>query len=95
MKINNILIRPVVTEKATNLIGNKVYTFETNLRADKHKIKEALEKLYKVKVKKVRIMIRVGKKRKVGKRMVVKKLANKKIALIELSEGKIELFPQA
>jgi len=90
MKINNILIRPVVTEKATNLIGNKVYTFETNLRADKHKIKEALEKLYKVKVKKVRIMIRVGKKR-----MVVKKLANKKIALIELSEGKIELFPQA
>ena len=95
MKINDILIKPIVTEKAANLANGKVYMFETGLKANKHNVKEALEKLYKVKVKQVKIMIRKGKKRKVGRKMVIKKLANKKIAFIQLSEGKIDLFPQA
>lgn len=95
MKINEVLIKPILTEKATNLANRKVYMFEVNHKADKGIVKEALEKLYKVKVEKVKIMIRRGKKRKVGKRMAVKKMANKKIAFIELKEGKIDLFPQA
>ncbi|OGK25108.1 50S ribosomal protein L23 [Candidatus Roizmanbacteria bacterium RIFCSPLOWO2_01_FULL_37_13] len=95
MKINEILIKPIVTEKATNLVKDKVYTFETNPKANKNQIKEALEKLYQVKVLKVRIMIRKGKKKKVGRRMVVKKLPDKKVAFIQISEGKIDLFPQA
>ena len=95
MKINEILIKPIVTEKATNLANAKVYTFETHPKANKNQIKEALEKLYQVKVHKVRIMIRKGKKKKVGRRMVVKKLADKKVAFIQISEGKIDLFPQA
>jgi len=95
MKIDEILIKPMVTEKGTNLAKNKVYMFEVNLKANKPKVKQTLEKLYKVKVDQVRIMIRKGKKRRVGRRMVVKKLADKKIAFIKLSEGKIDLFPQA
>lgn len=95
MKINEILIKPVLTEKGTNLANNKEYLFETNLKANKNNIKEALEKIYKVKVKQVKTMIRKGKRRKVGKRMVSKKLADKKIAFVKLSEGKIDLFPQA
>ena len=95
MKINEILIKPIVTEKATNLVKDKVYTFETNPKANKNQIKEALEKLYQVKVLKVRIMIRKGKKKKVGRRMVVKKLPDKKVAFIQISDGTIDLFPQA
>jgi len=95
MKINEILIKPIVTEKATNLANSKVYTFAVYPKANKNQIKETLEKLYKVKVKKVRVLIRKGKKRKVGRRLAVKKLADKKVAFIQLSEGKIDLFPQA
>lgn len=95
MKINEILIKPIVTEKATDSVKNSVYTFETHPKANKQQIKEALEKLYKVKVNKVRVVIRKGKKRKVGRRLAVKKLADKKVAFIHLSEGKIDLFPQA
>lgn len=95
MKINDILIKPMLTEKAVKLANSNVYMFETNIKANKHNLKEALEKLYKVKVKNVKIMIRKGKKRKIGRRMKVKKLADKKIAFIQLKEGKIDLFPRA
>lgn len=95
MKINDVLIRPILTEKATNLAKNKVYTFEVNLDANKHQIKTVVEKLYAVKIGKIHIMIRKGKKRRVGKRMQTKKLIDKKLALIAVKEGKIDLFPQA
>lgn len=95
MQINEVLLKPVVTEKATNLANRKVYTFETHLKANKYQIREALEKLYPVKVKNVKVIIRKGKERKVGKRMAIKKLPDRKIAFITLKEGKIDLFPQA
>ncbi len=95
MKVDEILIKPVVTEKASVLANTKTYMFMTNIKANKNQIKEALEKLYKVKVDYVKIMIRKGKTRKVGRKMSIKKLPDRKIAFIKLSEGKIDLFPQA
>lgn len=95
MKIEQILIKPLLTEKGTTLANNKVYLFEVNRKANKHMVKETLEKLYKVKVSDVKIMIRKGKKKRVGRKMTVKSLPSRKIAFIKLSEGKIDLFPQA
>lgn len=95
MKINNVIIAPVLTEKATNMTKDKVYMFEVNAKANKFQIKNILEKIYKVKVGGIRVMIRKGKPRRIGRRMVTKKLASKKIAFVKLIEGKIDLFPQA
>lgn len=95
MKINDVLIKPILTEKATNLAKNKIYTFEVNLEANKHQVKSVVEKLYGVKIGKIHIMIRKGKERRVGKRMQAKKMVDKKLALIAVKEGKIDLFPQA
>ena len=95
MKIEQILIKPLLTEKGTTLANRNVYLFEVNRKANKHMVKETLEKLYKVKVSNVKIMIRKGKKKRVGRKMTVKNLANRKIAFIKLSDGKIDLFPQA
>ena len=94
MLINEILIKPILTEKATNLVQNQVYMFEVDKRANKFQIKQALEKLYKVKTGAVKIMIRKGKAKKTGKKMRIKKTADRKIAFIKLIEGKIDLFPQ-
>ncbi|MBI5127576.1 50S ribosomal protein L23 [Candidatus Roizmanbacteria bacterium] len=94
MKINNTIIAPVLTEKATNLAKDKVYMFVVNLKANKFQIKNVLEKIYKVKVEGVRVMIRKGKSRRSGRKMVAKKLTSKKIAYVKLKEGKIDLFPQ-
>jgi len=94
MLINKVLIKPILTEKATNLVQNQVYMFEVDKGANKFQIKQALEKLYKVKTGEVKIMIRKGKTRKTGKKMKIKKMADRKIAFIKLKEGKIDLFPQ-
>lgn len=94
MLINKILIKPILTEKATNLVQNNVYMFEVDRKANKHQVKQALEKLYKVKTGEVKIMIRKGKEKKVGKKGLLKKSTDRKIAFVRLIEGKIDLFPQ-
>lgn len=95
MNIKDIIIGPVLTEKATDLVKNSVYMFKTNLKATKLQIKEVVEKIYKVKVKDIRVMIRKGKMKKSGRKMLMKKRADKKIAYVKLKEGKIDIFPQA
>jgi large subunit ribosomal protein L23 len=94
MIINKILIKPILTEKATNLVQDKVYMFEVDLKANKNQVKKALETLYKVKTGEVKMMIRKGKEKRVGKKGLIKKASNQKIAFIKLKEGKIDLFPQ-
>src|SRR3989338_4407933 len=44
-----VLLRPHVTEKATDLSGRGVYAFEIDQRANKTEVRVAVEKLYKVK----------------------------------------------
>lgn len=93
MKINDIIIKPVMTEKATKLAGGNVYTFQVAPAANKYQVKETIEGLFKVKVDKVTVLVRKGKIRRVGRRMTPKTLPDRKIAYITLKEGKIDLFP--
>ena len=69
--------------------------FEVHKDATKTAIKTAIESLYKVKVADVHVMTRKGKTRRTGRRMVPKQLPDKKIALIRVKEGSIDLFPKA
>ncbi|MBI3620513.1 50S ribosomal protein L23 [Candidatus Roizmanbacteria bacterium] len=95
MKINEVILRPVVTEKATNLAATGVYMFMVHPDATKHKIKAVLEHLYKVKTGAVKILVRKGKVRRVGKRRQPKTQPNTKIAYVKITEGKLDLIPQA
>ena len=95
MKVNQIILKPVLSEKSTNLIKDSFYMFEVDNKANKYQIKAALEKLYQVKVGDIKINNRKGKTRKVGRRMTEKKLSSRKIVFVKLKEGKIDLFPQA
>jgi large subunit ribosomal protein L23 len=61
---NNILVRPLVTEKLTELMENGHFSFEVQQGANKIEIRNALEKRYPgVKIKEVRTMIVRGKRR--------------------------------
>ena len=61
---NNILVRPMVTEKLTELMENGHFSFEVQQSANKIEIRNALEKRYPgVKIKEVRTMIVRGKRR--------------------------------
>jgi len=94
MRTNPILIKPILTEKATKLAAENKYMFLVNLKANKYQIKFAMEKLYPVKVKAVNLYKRKGKTVKRGKKLVQKTLPDKKIAYISLKEGKLDIFPK-
>lgn len=88
-----IIIRPVITEKSTWLKDvNREVCFEVHPGANKIEIKKATEKLFKVKVERVRIQKMKGKMRRVGRSEGRKK--NWKKAYVKLREGEkmIEYF---
>ncbi len=88
-----IVIRPVITEKSTWLKEkNREVCFEVDPKANKSEIKKADEQIFKIKVEKVRIKNKRGKKRRVGRHEGKKK--DWKKAYIKLKEGEkmIEYF---
>ena len=92
--LNQVIKRPIVTEKSLQNQEKGKYTFEVNLRATKSQIKTAIEKLFAVKVKKVWVAKMAGKSKRVGKKRQLKKLADRKKAIIKLKSGKITLFEE-
>jgi len=64
MDYQDILRRPIITEKNTRLMEMNQYTFEVAPEANKIQIKEAVERTFNVKVKKVNTMNVRGKPRR-------------------------------
>ena len=66
MMPEDIIIRPIITEKSSDGLQNGKYTFEVNKKATKIDIARAVEKLFEVKVLKVNTMNVKGKEKRVG-----------------------------
>ena len=81
----DVIIAPVITEKATIGSEHNQVMFKVDRRATKPQIKEAVEKLFDVKVKRVNTHVRKGKvkafKGTVGEQSQVKR------AIVTLEEG--------
>ncbi len=88
-----IIKRPVVTEKATQLASDEnTYVFEVDRNANKIQIKKAIEQIYGVHVESVRVVNVKPKRGRWGRKTVVRKHAWKK-AYVRLREGdSIQLF---
>ena len=93
MKLNDVLKRPLITEKTAGLNTQGRYAFEVDRRATKQEVKKALEKFFKVKVIKVQTIDVVGKKRRALKTRKQISQSGWKKAIATLKEGdKIDLF---
>ena len=81
----DIIRRPIITEKATlaSEVGGVV--FEVAIKANKKEIKQAIEDLFKVKVKAVNTSILKGKVKRFRGRLG--KQRNVKRAFVMLEEG--------
>ena len=89
----DVILKPVVTEKSMELMGEKKYTFLVHPEATKSQIKEAVEKIFEgTKVKSVNTMNMDGKKKRRG--MTVGTTAKTKKAIVALTEDSkdIEIF---
>lgn len=84
-KLYNTILSPVITEKATKVSEKNQYIFKVRLHSNKKEIKEAIEKLFKVKVKNVNT-IKIKGKSKMFKGTKGKRSDYKK-AIICLNDG--------
>lgn len=50
----DIIIAPIITEKSASLEAQNTYVFKVDVKANKTSIKQAIEKIFNVKVKEVR-----------------------------------------
>lgn len=92
-ELADLVLRPIVTEKATMLLEQNKYVFEVVLKATKPQIKAAIESLFEVKVTGVNTLRPPRKKRRVGKFAGYKPLYKR--AIVTLAEGdSITLFPE-
>lgn len=91
MDLYEVLRRPLITEKSTNLHAQGKYAFVIASKANKLQVKQAVEKAFKVKVTAVNVMTVPGKTRRVGRRQVL--TPSWKKAIVSLKPGeKIEFF---
>ena len=89
----DVILKPVVTEKSMELMGDKKYTFLVHPEATKSQVKEAVEKMFEgTKVARVNTMNLDGKKKRRG--MVYGKTSKTKKAIVQLTEDSkdIEIF---
>ena len=63
----DIIKRPLITERTSDLMANKKYVFEVDLRANKTEIKQAIEQIFKVKVTNVNTLRMPAKPKRYGR----------------------------
>jgi len=90
--IYDLVKRPLITEKSTHAAdATNQYTFEVARGAGKEEIRNAIEKLFSVKVVKICTMVMHGKLKIRGRNLV--RRPNWKKAIVTLEQGnKIQLF---
>lgn len=81
----DVLVSPVITEKATLASESNQVIFKVNPKATKPEIKAAVESLFKVKVKAVNTVVRKGKLKAFRGRPAL--LSDTKRAVVTLEEG--------
>jgi len=80
-----VLIRPLISEKATFLSGENKYVFEVSCQATKPEIKQAVKDVYGVEPIGVNVISVGGKARRYGR--TLGRTKNRKKAIVTLSAG--------
>lgn len=93
MALNQVLKRPIITEKALSLSTLGKYTFEVDKKATKAEIKKAVKNAFGVDAQAVQVIKVRGKTRRFGRRRKTISLSDWKKAIIQLAPGqKIDIY---
>ena len=91
MEARDILVRPLITERTTQLMAEGKYVFVVAKAANKIEIAKAVSEIFKVKVAKVNTVNALGKKKRMGRTQG--KRPDYKKAIVKLAPGEtIEFF---
>ena len=90
--ITDVLKKPVLTEKSLTLLDENKYTFDVDVNANKIEIKNAVEKMFNVKVESVNVMNVRPKTKRVGRYTGFTSKTKKAIITLTADSKAIELF---
>jgi large subunit ribosomal protein L23 len=91
MHLYEVLRRPLITEKNTDLQVQNKYAFEIAEEANKPQVKQAVERAFKVRVTGVNVVTVPGKTRRVGRQQIQTRPWKKAIVTLQAGD-KIEFF---
>ena len=92
MFAEDIILKPVLTEKGYDGIASKKYTFYVKKDANKTEIKLAVEKLFGVQVAKVNTLNSKGKLKRMGRNQGYTPDRKKAIVTLQEDSKPIEFF---
>ncbi len=91
--MNNILLKPIITEKSMREATVGRFTFAVAVEANKPAIKKAVEEVFKVRVTHIDTTTIKGRTRRAGKKRRSVVIAPFKKAIVALAQGqKIDYF---
>lgn len=89
----DVILRPIVSEKSYTLLDQGVYTFLVHPDTNKIEIRQAVESIFNVKVAKVNVLNRLGKRYRNRRTGQWGKKPDTKRAIVTLAgDDRIELF---
>jgi large subunit ribosomal protein L23 len=88
----DIIKRPIITERTSDLMANKKYVFEVDLRANKTEIKQAIEAIFKVKVTNVNTLRMPAKPKRYGRHNGYTSIWKKAIVSLSAESKELEFF---
>lgn len=92
MEARDVILRPVVTESSMAAMGDKKYTFDVDVRANKTQVRYAIEEIFGVNVKNVNIMNVRGKLKRQGRYAGYTKKRRKAIVTLTADSKEIKIF---
>ncbi len=88
----DIIKRPIITEQSMERVSEKVYAFEVEKTANKIEIRQAIEEIFNVKVKKVNTINVLGKEKRMGVHVGFRPDYKKAIVTLKDDSKTIEFF---
>ncbi|MBQ1269999.1 MAG: 50S ribosomal protein L23 [Clostridia bacterium] len=92
MNAQEIILKPLLSEKSYAGIADKVYTFVVATKANKTEIKNAVEELFEVEVESVRTARVHGKKKRMGRYEGTTSSYKKAVVTLKSSSKAIAFF---
>lgn len=88
----DIIKSPIITERSSEMMADKKYVFEVEIRANKTEIKQAIEQIFKVKVTKVNTLRMPAKPKRYGRYSGYTSEWKKAIVTLSADSKELEFF---
>jgi large subunit ribosomal protein L23 len=88
----DIIRRPIITERTSDMMAGKKYVFEVDRRVNKTEIKQAVETIFKVKVTAVNTMNMPGKPKRYGRHSGYTSEWKKAVVTLSPDSKELEFF---